>query len=194
MDDFLDITESAEDLLEVMHSIDNTVANAVLPKEIADIVKNHAKVGAGAGLASGWVPGAGAVALTAVAVGSIWSMYLRINNKIGLSFSENLLKTLASGIATNLAGYFATMIAINAVASFIPIAGTAVAAALAAGIVYAMTLVSGVIYLKIITGIFRAKKDPNKMSAEDLKDMADDIIENEDMEEILKQAKNSYKK
>lgn len=194
MDDFLDIKDSAEELLQVMHSIDDSIADKVLPLEIAEIVKNHAKVGAGAGLASGWVPGAGAAALIAVAVGSIWSMYLRINNKIGLSFSENILKTLASGIATNLAGYFATIIAINAVTSFIPFAGSAVAAILAAGVVYAMTLVSGVIYLKIITGIFRAKKDPNKMSAEDLKNMADDIIENENMEEILKQAKNSYKK
>lgn len=193
VDDLLDLSGSADRLLEVMKIIDEEFARDILPTEIVEIVKFHAKGAAAAGVASGWIPGAGAVALATVSVGFIWSMYLRINSKIGLKLSENILKTLASGIATNLVAYFAAAIIGNVVFSFIPIVGSATAAVIAGGIAYALTLVSGAIYLKILIHIFNAKKNPNTMSAEDLKNMADTIIKDEDIEEALRKAKNSYK-
>lgn len=193
IDDLLDPSKSASDLLAVMKSIDEEFAGEILPKEIIEIVKFHAKGAAAAGVASGWIPGAGAVALATVSIGFIWSMYLRINSKIGLKLSENILKTLASGIATNLVAYFTAAIIGNVVFSFIPFVGSATASVIAGGIAYALTLVSGAIYLKILIHIFNTKKDPNTMSAEDLKNMADTIIKEENIEEALKKAKNSYK-
>jgi hypothetical protein len=54
-------------------------------------------------VASGWVPGFGGLAAAGISARFIWTMYGRINSKIGLPFSENVVKSIATGIATNLA-------------------------------------------------------------------------------------------
>ena len=71
-------------------------ADSVLPQQIVDIVKLHSKLAVG----SSFIPIPGLD--MAGAAGSIWSMYIRINNKIHIPFGENVLKSLASGVATNL--------------------------------------------------------------------------------------------
>jgi hypothetical protein len=94
------LLHQAKHLVEAM---DKTVDDA-LPHEIADIVKFHAKGAAAAALASAWIPGVGAAAAVAASAGFIWSMYGRIGAKIELPFGQNVLKSLASGAATNVAG------------------------------------------------------------------------------------------
>ena len=85
---------------ELVQSLDKMTDDS-LPQEIADVVKLHAKLAVG----SAWVPVPGAdVAAGAV---NIWSMYLRINGKIGMKLGESILKTIASAVATNLASYAA---------------------------------------------------------------------------------------
>jgi hypothetical protein len=91
------ILQAAEGLVRVL----NRTVDANLPQEIADIVKFHS-AGAAA-VASGWVPGFGGLAAVGINAGFIWTMYGRINSKIGLPFSENVVKSIATGIATNLA-------------------------------------------------------------------------------------------
>ena len=56
-------------------------------------------------------------------------MYIRINNKIGLSFSKNVMKTIGAGVATNLAGYVA-MSGLASAIKFLPGVGTVTAALL----------------------------------------------------------------
>ena len=53
-------------------------ADKMLPKEIADVVKLHSKLAVG----SAWIPVPGAD--VAAGATTIWTMYCRINNKIGL--------------------------------------------------------------------------------------------------------------
>ena len=94
---------------EAIHLVElmDKQADKMLPQEIAEVVKLHSKLAVG----SAWIPIPGAdVAAGAV---TIWTMYTRINKKLGLSLKENVLKTIASGVATNLAGY----ITISGVAS-----------------------------------------------------------------------------
>lgn len=120
-------------------------------------------------------------------------MYLHINNQLDLKFSENMLKTLASGIATNLVAYIASSIAITTTLTFLPGLGSISASAIAGGVAYALTIVSGEIYLSILTKIFKSGININSISNDEIKEMADDIIDNSYIKSAIKKAKKSYK-
>ncbi|MFC1238752.1 hypothetical protein ACFGOO_04890 [Treponema vincentii] len=188
----IDIVMAAQKLLTTMRHLDRSV-DSCTPQEIADIIKFHSKGAAAAGVAAGWVPGAGGAAATAIAAGFIWTMYGRINSKIGLTFSKSILKTLASGIATNLAGALVSTLVVNAVFSFFPGLGSGVAAVIAGGVCYALTLASGIVYLKILTNIFSAGVDPTSVDIDTLKNMAKDIAGDINMKEIYEEAKEEVK-
>ena len=188
----IDIVMVAQKLLTTMRHLDRGV-DSCTPQEIADIIKFHSKGAAAAGVAAGWVPGAGGAAATAIAAGFIWTMYGRINSKIGLTFSKSILKTLASGIATNLAGCLVGSLVMNAVFSFIPGLGNIAASAIAGGVCYALTLASGIVYLKILTNIFSAGVDPTSVDIDTLKNMANDIASDINMKEIYEEAKEEVK-
>ena len=188
----IDIVMAAQKLLTTMRHLDRSV-DSCTPQEIADIIKFHSKGAAAAGVAAGWVPGAGGAAATVISAGFIWTMYGRINSKIGLTFSKSILKTLASGIATNLAGYLVGSLVLNAVFSFIPGLGNIAASAIAGGVCYALTLASGIVYLKILTNIFSAGVDPTSVDIDTLKKMANDIASDINMKEIYEAAKEEVK-
>ncbi|WP_169752465.1 hypothetical protein [Campylobacter mucosalis] len=194
MDDVLDILKTAKDLCDVVAKCDEIIVDDNMPRAIAEIVKFHAKGAAATGLASGWVPGVGGTAMAVTSAGFIWSMYARIGEKVGLKFSENVLKSIATGVATNLAGYAVASIAITTVSSFIPLAGNILAATVAGGVSYAITLVSGIVYMKLLTTLFKSNKNINEINESELKNMADDIIKNENIDEMMKKAKSGYKK
>lgn len=164
-----------------------------LPNEIADVVKFHSKSAAVAALGSAWIPGIGGAAAYTIAVGFVWSMYLRINDKLGLSFTENLIKTVASGIATNLAAAAIASLAITTALSFLPGLGSMGASAIMCGTCYALTLASGFVYLKLLTTVFKAGKDPTSMTAENLKAVAKEVVQNEDIKAVMKEANQAYK-
>ena len=195
IDDIFDIRSLAEKLFSVMNEIGKGIPSNVTPEDIKDIALFHSKGAAAAGVASGWVPGFGGAIATATIAGFVWGMYLRINNKIGLSISKNILKTLAGGIVANLAAFTVGAIAVTTTLPFIPIVGNVGAMVIMGGIGYAITIVSAGIYLAILTKFFQTKGgDINKMSADDLKDLAKEVIDNNDVESALKQAKNAYEK
>ena len=178
---------------KLLKAMDRSV-DSCTPQDIADIIKFHSKGAAAAGVASGWVPGAGGVAATAISAGFIWTMYARINSRIGFSFSKNILKSLASGIATNLAGYLVGSIVLNAAFSFVPGLGSIAASAIAGGVSYALTLASGIVYLKILTNIFNANADPTRFDIDQLKEMAKEAAADINMKEIYEEAKQEVKR
>ena len=71
-------------------------------EEAGEVIKSCALAAAIAGVGSGWIPGAGGVVATAAFVASIWSMYVLINKKLGISTKDHILKTLASAFLTNI--------------------------------------------------------------------------------------------
>ncbi len=103
----------------LVRALDKVVDDS-LPEEIAEVVKTHSMGAAAAGVAAGWVPGAGGVAATLTSAGFIWTMYGRINDKIDLPFTENVIKSVASGVATNLVAYFAAGAVVGTVFSLFP--------------------------------------------------------------------------
>jgi hypothetical protein len=61
------------------------------------------------------------------------------------------------------------------------------------GITYAITLTSGIVYLKILTKLINSRQIKSA-DIETLKETADEVIEDEDIEAIIKEAKNEYRK
>lgn len=177
---------------ELVHLLHHKV-DEELPKEIAEIIKFHSAGAAAASVASGWLPGAGALAAAGICAGFIWTMYGRINSKIGLSLADNLLKTVATGVATNLAAGFVGAIALQTVFSFFPGIGSVAASAIAGATGYALTLASGYVYLKLLTKLFLSGKDPTTMNEAELKAAATSVAGDADVKEVMKDAKSSYK-
>jgi hypothetical protein len=177
---------------KIVAAIDKTVDDN-LPQNIAEIVKFHSKGAAVAALASAWVPGVGGVAATTASAGFIWTMYARIGTEINLPISQNILKTVASGVATNIASYVVGMIALSSVFSIVPGIGNMGASILMGGTCYALTLASGYVYLKIMTQLFSQGIDPTTLSEQELKDIAKTVASGSDVKDVIKEAKEEFK-
>ena len=161
-------------------------ADSMLPQEIVDIVKLHSKLA----LASAWIPVPGAD--LAAGAASIWGMYIRINNKIGLKVQDNIIKTVASGVATNLASY-AAVSGVASALKFIPGIGTITGAIAMSATTYAMTLASGYVYLKAL--LYLAEKNNGKVDFSGLSEAVKSVLaEKSSIKELIETAKRNYKK
>lgn len=161
-------------------------ADKLLPQEIAGVVKTHSKLA----VASAWVPVPGAdVAAGAV---TIWTMYCRINSKIGLKVSDNILKTVASGVATNLVSY-AAMAGIASSLKFIPGIGSVGGALLMSASLYAITLTAGYVYLEALCLL--AGRKGKDFNLDDISEVIKEVLANKKLlKDFFKAAKQSYKK
>ena len=160
-------------------------ADEMLPQQIVEIVKLHSKLAVG----SSFIPIPGLD--MAGAAGSIWSMYIRINQKIGIPFKENVIKSLASGVATNLAGY----LAVSGVASalkLIPGIGTVAGAIVMTAASYAATLASGWLYLKALS---IAAQKGGSFTINDVNQAMSSLFKDKGtIKEFINSAKEEYKK
>lgn len=160
-------------------------ADKSLPKEISDVVKLHSKIAVG----SAWIPVPGAD--VAAGAANIWTMYGRLNGKIGVPIGENILKSVGAGVATNLTSY----VAVSGVASamkFIPGIGTVGGALIMSASLYAVTLVSGWVYLKALC--IMAQRKGKGINASDLKAAVDEVLSNKRViKEMFTAAKKDYK-
>jgi len=123
--------------------------------ELTQVVKQHT-VGA---VLSAMVPVPGAD--VAAMFANTWTMYVRINKVVGVSFSDNALKSIASGVLANLASVIPG-IAIAGVAGallkLIPGIGTAGGLAITAVTFGAITYVMGAVYLKSLEVLVNSGK------------------------------------
>ena len=161
-------------------------ADETLPNEIANVVKLHSKIAVG----SAWVPIPGAD--MAAGAANIWGMYARINSKLGLPFGENMMKSIGSGVATNLASY----LAISGVASalkFIPGIGSVGGALLMSASLYGATLASGWVYLQALCTL--AEKKGSSFNMSDISNAVTNMLKNKStIKEFIEAAKETYKK
>ena len=183
------ILESATELLQAY----NKALDTVVPKDLCDIVKFHGCGAAVSSAAAGLIPGAGGVAATVCYAGFIWTLYGRLGKKIGLPFNKHILKSLAAGVATNLAAYAVASLVVSSVISLFPGIGSLAASAIDAGMGYAIVSASGIVYMKVLTKMFKNQQDPTTFSAENLSDIAKETMSKMDMKGILKNLKSEYK-
>lgn len=162
-------------------------------KKAGDTIMSCAVVAAIAGVGSGWLPGAGALVATAAWVATIWGMYVKINKDLGISIKDNVLKSLASAILTNIlagAGSLVLMLVGSFLLSFIPF--VQVAAIAIDGIIgYITVFASGVLYIRLLTKLFKAGNNLN-FSEGDAKKFAKDIVEESNISEILEEGKKAF--
>ena len=167
-------------------------ADKMLPKEIADIVKFHSKGAGVAGLAAGWAPGVGSTLAVATAAGFVWTMYGRINAKLDVPIGKNILKSLASALCTNLAASMAATFVGSTIASLFPGIGSVAAAGINGAMVFALTWVSGLVYLKLLAVLAKKKVSFDSVSADEMKSVMKDVMASENIKGLLKEAKNIF--
>jgi uncharacterized protein (DUF697 family) len=138
-------------------------------KELSDIVKQHALGATGAAFIP--VPGLDLAAMVA----NTWAMYARINKAVGVSFGDNVLKSIASGVLANLASAIPA-VAIGAIAAsamkFIPGLGTVGGIAVGAAANVAMLYVAGKVYLKSLEVLVNGNQP---LTEENIKKVAKDV-------------------
>jgi uncharacterized protein (DUF697 family) len=175
------LIKAAGELTQAM----NRVADENLPGKLAGLVKLHAGIAVGSALIP--IPGADIAAASV----NIWTMYVRINKELGLPFSENALKSLAAGMATNLAGNAVGMIA-GSLLKFIPGVGSVGGAVIMGGTVYAITITAGIVYMRAVAKLLNSKS-ADRISADDLREAAETVSRSSDIQDIMKAAKKNYK-
>src|ERR1700682_1279323 len=134
--------------------------------ELSDIIKQHALAATGAAFIP--LP----VLDLAVMAANTWTMYVRINNAVGISFGDNALKSIASGIFGNLATIIPGVILARVGGSLlklIPGAGTVGGIAVAAVTNVAILYVAGRVYLKSLEVLLHSGKP---LTEENLKQAA----------------------
>lgn len=166
----------------------NDVADENMPAKLAGIVTLHSGIAVGSALIP--IPGADMAATAA----NIWTMYVRINKELDLPFTENFVQSIVAGVVTNIGGAAASFLVVGSLAKFVPGLGSIGGAAVMIATVYAVTLASGIVYMKAITKLLNAKSAEG-ISEEDLKSAANEILKDkESIKSILKEGKAEYKK
>ena len=188
-----ELKDTIEALIKVLKYCNKKV-DENFPFRIAEIVKSHSVGAATSAVASGWIPGAGAGIATTISAGFIWTMYGKINSECSIPFSENVVKSLATGLATNLASYVVGGLVMSTALSFIPGLGSIGASAVIGATCYAMTLASGIVYLKVLTSLMSSGANLSTMSEEELKQRANNITNSMNIKETIDKAKQEYKK
>lgn len=170
--------------MELVKLLDKT-ADATLPTQIVDVVKLHSKLAVG----SAWIPVPGAD--VAAGAANIWGMYARINGKIDIPLKENVLKSIGAGVATNLTSYIA-MSGVASAMKFIPGIGSIGGAVIMSASLYAVTLVSGWVYLKALC--MMAQRSGKSITAEDMKKAVDMVLADKGLiKRLITAAKKEYK-
>jgi uncharacterized protein (DUF697 family) len=164
----------------------NRMADEELPGHLAGIVKLHAGIAVGSAFIP--IPGADMVAVGA----NIWTMYVRINKDLELPFGENMIRSLAAGVMTNLGSAAAGYIVAESVLKFVPGLGSIGGAVLMAATIYSITIAAGIVYMKAVTKLLNAKS-AHHVSEEDLKAATDEVLKDKNaVRRIIKTAKKNY--
>lgn len=181
--------------LRALEEVTKGVINRKDIEKAGETIMDCAGLAAVAGVGSGWLPGAGAFVATGVWIAAIWGMYVKINKDLGITIKENVLKSLASALLTNLiasAGALILMLIGSSLMSLFPGLGTVGAIAVDGAIGYITVFASGVLYIKILTKLFKAGKGLD-ISENNVEMIAKGIISESDVKKIIKEGKNAFK-
>ena len=181
--------------LRALEQVTGDIINSKNIEKAGKTIKHCSIAAAVAGVGTGWLPGAGALVASAAWVAAIWGMYVKVNIDLGISIKKNVLKSLASALLTNIiasAGSYILMIVASFLLSFIPGFGTIGAVAIDGMIGYITVFASGVLYINLLTKLFKAGKGFT-FTEEEAKGLAKDIVDESDMRTIIKEGRNAYK-
>lgn len=180
--------------LRALQEASNNIIKEYQAEKVGDIIQSRAIVSAAAGIGAAILPtGGGSLIAAAVAVGAVWEMYFQINRELGISISDNKLKSLASAILSNLlanAGSALLILATAFLGGMIPVVNTLMAP-IQAMIAYIAVFAAGILYLKLLTNLFKAQGSFD-MSNFDEKEEVKKVIEESDIDSMIDELKDSY--
>jgi len=171
----------------------NGVADQMLAQDLKNTCKTHSAIAGGSAAAAGLLPGVGAVAAIGVSAVNIWHMYYSINEKLGLKFSQNIMKSLATGVATNLAASFISSAVMGTVFSLFPGIGSALSAGVMGVTCYGLTLASAVVYFRVLAKFAKSNVKADDIDLENLKSVAKEVMDDEDFKTVVDEAKQAAK-
>lgn len=176
------LAHACKELVEAMDS----AADKIYPNEISDVVKLHSKLAVG----SAWIPVPGAD--IAAGATTIWTMYLRINSKLGMKLGESVIKTIAAAVCTNLVSY-AAISGVGSALKMIPVFGSFTGALVMSAALYAITLCSGYVYIQALTYLL---KNHMELNSKNLTDAVNTFMKDnsKELKNFIKEAKKEYKK
>lgn len=180
----------------VAKALQEVPRNVISEEEAADIEKIinvHALGAAASGAATAWVPGAGAGIAAAGEIAFVWTMYVRISERLGIKLSKKKLKFLGSALLSNLAYAGGVFLAASAV-SLIPGIGTVTSVILIAGAGYAMLTVAGIMYVNLMSSLIKEGVDVSAMSEEELNEKMKKVMDGQDVKKMMKEAQGEYVK
>ena len=193
MQDLIKLARDLHKVIKVTKSVKDNI-DSQFPNKISEIINDSSICAATSAVASGWIPGAGSAIAATISAGFIWTMYGRINTACGIPLGDGIVKSLASGVATNLLSYIAGGMIVSTALSFLPGIGSIGAAGIIGATCYALTYVSGLIYIKLLTNLLKEGIDPSGLSDYELKDRTQQVINSVDIKSTLESAKKSYKR
>ena len=164
MANILEIHDAAKRAIAAYKKI-NSLAVNVLPEEINAIVMRHARIA----FATAFIPIGGLDIVAATA--NIWTMYISINNALGLKFSDHIIKSIGSAVVSNIVQNVG-LAAVVASLKWSPLSWPFSVAILTSSL-YALTIVSGWIYLTSLANMAQYDNDVNASVKATLKDQAD---------------------
>ncbi|MEL6569332.1 MAG: hypothetical protein AAFQ22_13010 [Pseudomonadota bacterium] len=165
----------------------NKSADSNLDEKLADIVKTHSALAVGAAIVP--VPGAD----VAAAAANVWTMYGRINGELDIPFKENVIKSVAAGVATNIGGAAAGLVIAGTALKFLPGVGTVGGAAIMGATIYGITMVSGIVYMRALTALAN-KKNMADVTEADLKAATEEAMSDKsEIKDMIKESRKSYK-
>lgn len=166
----------------------NDYADKNLTQELADIVKLHAAIAVAGAFVP--VPGLDMAALAA----NTWTMYVRINQEVGLPFGKNMVKSLATGVVTNIGSNVIGLLAMGSIVKFIPGLGTFGGGVILAATMYSITLTAGVVYMKALAALKELEDDWSDVDERDMKNAVDEVLNDKDaIDKMMKDSKQEYK-
>ena len=166
-----------------------------MSQDLAEIVKTHALGAAASGIGVAWLPGVGSGAALAAMAGFIWTMYFRINYRLGLKFSKVAMKSLASAVLSNLMQGAVSVVGSVALATVLSLTGIGNAASslIMAALDCSVVMVGGILYLKLLNGLMGAGTDPSEMTPREIEIKMDDVMKGENIESLLRNESRKYK-
>lgn len=180
------------------HALKDATHNFITEEKLEAVektIQTCSILAAATGVGASLFPG-GALVMSAASVAAIWGMYIKINKDLGISISDNKLKSLASAMLTNLiagAGAYLAGLAAALVLGFIPGLHT-IAIPIQAMIAYIAVFASGVLYIKFLTKLFKAQGGFEIDDDDQMDSVIKDVIRDTDMKSLIDECKDSYKK
>lgn len=155
-----------------------------LPNDIVDAIQTHAVLA----VAAAWIPVTG-LDMAALAANT-WGMYIHINKLLGLSFSENMMKSIGSAVVANLTSNLAVA-GVGSLLKFIPGIGSVSGGLIMSATMYGATLCAAWIYLTAIVNWVKEGKG----SGDDFRSCVNDVMAQNKgkIKSMMKEAKSEYK-